>query len=188
MAENKKCVLLYCDIIHTVEKLNDEEAGRLFKHYLRYINDKNPIAPDKITEIAFEPIKQSLKRDLIKWETKSERNSTIAKTAWQKRKENQGNATALPQETPIPHETIKQNGVNVEFLFNELPNTTHIETIAMRTGTTKEKVISLIPEFRKAAELTYPLPEKFYTHFKNWVNKRIIDTSAPTKASYTPKR
>lgn len=82
------------------------------------------------------------------------------------------NAAALPQETPIHHEPIKQNGVSVDFLFNELPNTSHIETIAMRTGMTKERVISLIPEFRKAADLTYPTPEKFYNHFKNWINKR----------------
>jgi len=68
MAENKKAVLLYCDIIHTMEELTDEEAGKVFKHYLRYINDLEPVAPDKLTQIAFEPIKQSLKRDLVKWE------------------------------------------------------------------------------------------------------------------------
>ena len=66
MAENKKSVLLYCDIIHTVEGLTDKEAGKLFKHYLRYINDLNPVVPDKVTQLVFEPIKQALKRDLKK--------------------------------------------------------------------------------------------------------------------------
>lgn len=178
MAENKKSVLLYCDIIHTVEVLSDDEAGRLFKHYLRYINDQNPNPPDKITQIVFEPIKQNLKRDLNKWRSKSERNSTIAKDGWKKRKESGGDATALPQETPIPHEPIKQVAVGVEILFKELPNTSHIETIAMRTGMTKENVVSLIPEFKKAAELTYPTPDKFYSHFKNWINKRITENKA----------
>jgi len=69
MADNKKSVLLYCDIIHTVEELTDDEAGKLFKHYLRYINDLNPNPPDKLTQIVFEPIKQNLKRDLKKWES-----------------------------------------------------------------------------------------------------------------------
>jgi hypothetical protein len=87
MAENKKSVLLYCDIIHTVKELNDEEAGKLFKHYLNYINDLNPEPPDKLTQIVFEPIKQNLKRDLKKWESKSERNSNIAKAGWIKRKD-----------------------------------------------------------------------------------------------------
>ena len=60
MAENKKSVLLYCDIIHTVKELEDDEAGRLFKHYLEYINDLNPDAPDKLTKLLFEPIKHLL--------------------------------------------------------------------------------------------------------------------------------
>lgn len=87
MADNKKSVLLYCDIIHTIEGLKDAEAGRIFKHYLRYINDLNPTAPDRLTEIVFEPIKQNLKRDLKKWESKSKRNKEIAIKGWEKRKD-----------------------------------------------------------------------------------------------------
>lgn len=87
MAENKKSVLLYCDIIHTVEELSNEEAGKLFKHYLRYINDLNPPEPDKLTKIVFEPIKQTLKRDLKKWEDKSIKNQAIAIEGWKKRKD-----------------------------------------------------------------------------------------------------
>lgn len=71
MAQNKKSVLLYCDIIHTVEQLDNEDAGLLFKHYLKYINDQNPEPPSKLIQIVFEPIKQNLKRDLKKWEEKS---------------------------------------------------------------------------------------------------------------------
>lgn len=71
MAEGKKSVLLYCDLIHTVEPLTDEEAGKLFKHYLRYINDQNPCSEDRLITLLFEPIKQNLKRDLKKWESKS---------------------------------------------------------------------------------------------------------------------
>lgn len=70
--KNKKSVLLYCDIIHTVEKLSDEDAGLLFKHYLRYVNDLEPEAPNQIVDIVFEPIKQNLKRDLKKWEKRAE--------------------------------------------------------------------------------------------------------------------
>ena len=87
MAENKKSILIYCDLIHTVDSLEDVEAGKLFKHLLRYVNDLNPEPPDRITRLLFEPIKQSLKRDLRKWEQKSERNSDIAKAAWSKRKD-----------------------------------------------------------------------------------------------------
>jgi hypothetical protein len=75
MAENKKSFVLYSDLIHTVEKLQDEDAGKLFKHILRYVNDMNPTAENFITELAFEPVKQSMKRDLIKWEEKKQKQS-----------------------------------------------------------------------------------------------------------------
>lgn len=76
MAENKKGFILYSDLISVVEKLvlKDREnktnlAGELFLHILKYVNDLNPVATDFIIEMAFEPIKMQLKRDLDKWET-----------------------------------------------------------------------------------------------------------------------
>jgi hypothetical protein len=68
MAENKKSFILYCDIVKTVEKLPNEVAGELFKHLLDYVNDKDPKTDNLLVEIAFEPIKQQLKRDLEKYE------------------------------------------------------------------------------------------------------------------------
>lgn len=62
MAENKISFLLYCDIVHTVRKLSNEQAGQLFKHILSYANDENPEANDVITELVFEPIKQGMIR------------------------------------------------------------------------------------------------------------------------------
>lgn len=68
MAKDKKSIILYCDLIHTVNGLSDEEAGKVFKHLLSYVNDLNPEPPDRLTQIVFEPIKQQLKRDLKSWE------------------------------------------------------------------------------------------------------------------------
>lgn len=82
MAKEKKGFILYCDIIHTIEKLSDEQAGKLFKHILKYVNDQEPIAEDIITEIAFEPIKQSLKRDLQKYEGIRMKNKENALKRW----------------------------------------------------------------------------------------------------------
>ena len=45
----------------------DEKAGQLFKLILEYVNDQNPDTSDLLLQIAFEPIKQQLKRDLIHW-------------------------------------------------------------------------------------------------------------------------
>ena len=68
MAENKKSFVAYCDWQETFEELSDEEAGKLVKHLFNYVNDKNPETSDKLTKMCFIPIKQSLKRDLKKYE------------------------------------------------------------------------------------------------------------------------
>ena len=82
MAKDKKSFVLYCDIIHTIEQLTDEQAGHLFKHVLYYVNDLNPDTNNVITKIAFEPIKQQLKRDLVRYEKIRERNSLSARMRW----------------------------------------------------------------------------------------------------------
>jgi len=67
MAEGKNKITIYRDWIDFFEPLTDEEAGKLIKHFLRYVNDLNP-SSDRITELLFEPMKKILKRDLKKWE------------------------------------------------------------------------------------------------------------------------
>ena len=62
--KNKKGFILYADIQNVINKLSDDYAGKLFKHILAYVNDENPTTNDLLLEIAFEPIKQQLKRDL----------------------------------------------------------------------------------------------------------------------------
>ena len=74
MAEDKKSIIVYSDWMKKFEALTDEEAGRLIKHFFRYVNDLNPVAPDRITELSFIDIEQSLKRDLKKWEKRAERS------------------------------------------------------------------------------------------------------------------
>ena len=74
MAANKESFILYSNIIHTIGKLSDEQAGKLFKIILEYVNDLNPSVDDLLLQIAFEPIKQKLKEDLVKWESVCKRN------------------------------------------------------------------------------------------------------------------
>ena len=88
MAENKKSFILYCDQKGVWDKLDDAQAGRLIKHIISYVNDENPVAPDFITELAFEPIKAVLKRDLKKWEKQQEQRSEAGKRSAEVRKRN----------------------------------------------------------------------------------------------------
>lgn len=75
MAQDKKTIVIYSNWEQTFENLTDDEAGRLIKHLFRYVNDKNPIAPDRVTELVFEPIKAVLKDDLKKYEKVKEEKS-----------------------------------------------------------------------------------------------------------------
>lgn len=75
MAENKKSIVVYADWIDKFEELEDDEAGRLIKHFFRYVNDLNPDFPDRITKLSFIDIEKQLKRDLIKWEKKVDERS-----------------------------------------------------------------------------------------------------------------
>jgi hypothetical protein len=75
MAKDKTSFILYSDLIGVVKKLvlKDREegtnyAGELFLHILEYVNDNNPIPINFIVDMAFEPIKLALKRDLVKYE------------------------------------------------------------------------------------------------------------------------
>lgn len=79
MAENKKSFILYCDLIHLVNKLPDDKAGLLFKHLLSYVNDENPLTEDLLVEIAFESIKRQLKRDLAAYKERIDGKSESGK-------------------------------------------------------------------------------------------------------------
>ena len=114
MAENKKSFILYADQIHTAEELTDEEAGRLYKHLLRYVNDMNPDPPDRITKIAFEPIKQQLKRDLKKYETIKEKRTLAGKASAESRQQNQHVLTCV--------ESVQQTSTNPTVNVNDNVN------------------------------------------------------------------
>jgi len=101
MAKDKKAFVLYADLIHTVSKLPDKEAGMLFKHILNYVNDENPQTDNIVIEIAFEPIKQQLKRDLEKWENIRVLRSKAGKASADKR-----------QQMLTPVESVEQTPTN----------------------------------------------------------------------------
>jgi hypothetical protein len=73
MAVGKKKVIVYTDWIIQFKDLTDEEAGKLIKHFFYYINDLKPES-DRLTELLFNPIKATLKRDLQSWESKQQTN------------------------------------------------------------------------------------------------------------------
>lgn len=79
MAKDKASFILYSDWIHIIEKLPDEKAGQLIKIIFQYVNDKDPVVEDLLLQVAFEPMKLQLKRDLKNWEAERSRLSESGK-------------------------------------------------------------------------------------------------------------
>jgi hypothetical protein len=115
MAENKKSFLLYTDVHFTVKKLTDEQAGKLFKHILGYVNDENPVMDDILIDLVFEPIKQSLKRDLRKYEQIREKRSIAGKASADKRQ--QVSTSVKHDEQVLTHSTV-----NDSVIVNDIVN------------------------------------------------------------------
>jgi hypothetical protein len=85
MAKDKKGFILYADQIAIFEQLPNDKAGELIKFIFSYVNDEDPVTEDLIINLAFTPIKQQLKRDLIKFEETKGKRSEAGKVGANKR-------------------------------------------------------------------------------------------------------
>jgi hypothetical protein len=127
MAENKNSIIVYADWMETFEALSDDEAGKLIKHFFRYVNDLNPVSPDRLTELSFIPIKNSLKRDLKRWENTLEGRSKAGKAS----------AEARKKEKDVQQEAT--NSTNVDFvqqIQQEATNSTDSVSVSVSDSVT----------------------------------------------------
>tara|TARA_R110002074_G_scaffold395834_1_gene584592 strand:- start:1912 stop:2601 length:690 start_codon:yes stop_codon:yes gene_type:complete len=131
MAENKKSFVAYCDWQETFEELSDEEAGKLVKHLFNYVNDKNPETSDKLTKMCFIPIKQSLKRDLKKYETYKEKQSVNGKKGGRPK-----NPTLSQKTQPFIKKPKKADSVSVSDNVSDTP--IYVETPLQPNTVTEE--------------------------------------------------
>lgn len=180
MAKDKKSFLLYCDQIHLFEGLDDIEAGKLIKHIFNYVNDKNPEPIDKITKIAFEPIKHQLKRDLVKYEALKNKNSLNARKRWDAVALSGMPNDAKHADTVTGNVTdtvnVKDNVSKLAQWFKDFPNSIELENISMAHKMQKEQLVTKVEQFKKICETSYPTYQKFVFHFKNWLNKNLKET------------
>ena len=116
MAENKKGFVLYADQKSIIDMLPNDKAGELLKHIFAYVNDENPINEDPLINLAFEPIKLQLKRDLQKWEeTRAKRSIAGSISAEKRKQQNQQVLTSVEsvEQTPTNSTVIVNDNVNV---------------------------------------------------------------------------
>lgn len=87
MAEGKKSFIAYVDWKDTFDNLPDDKAGQLIKHLFAYVSDENPKTDDVLINAVFANIKQTLKRDLRKYETIREKRVIAGKASADKRQQ-----------------------------------------------------------------------------------------------------
>ncbi len=181
MAEEKKGFILYSDIIHTIEKLTDEQAGVLFKHILKYVNDENPECKDLITEIAFEPIKQSLKRDLLKWDDKKQKRSEAGIAGATKRWQNMANDSKRIK--PIANIAVNVNdNVSVINTYRRFANLilTNDEFNKLLEKYSKQQIDSILNDIENYKGNTKY--KSLYLTAKKWLQK-----NEPTSEGVSPE-
>ena len=127
MAKDKKSFILYVDQKDLFNKLPDDIAGKLIKHIYAYVNDESPKAEDLIIDIAFEPIKQQLKRDLKLFEEVKVKRSEAGKAGASKRWNDMPNDATACQ--TIAKDSKRINGIakiavndNVNVNVNDINN------------------------------------------------------------------
>lgn len=192
MAENKKSFVLYCDLLHTVGHLTDEQAGKLFKHILNYVNDKDPHTDDVIINLAFEPIKQQLKRDLKKWVgyikkqrengKKGGRPPVIEETQktqafFEKPKKADNVSVTVNDNVSVNDNVIVMRGRDTRTVVNAeteiLKNPIDFERIVMNAGREKSQGFEILHTYHlylESKEL-YPKTKKsVFAGFEKWIN------------------
>jgi hypothetical protein len=174
--DGKKSFIFYNDWISTFELLEDIEAGQLIKHILRYVNGTNPEPPDRTILLIFEPIKQHLKRDLKKWETKVEKCSKAGKTSAMLRKNNATKPTDVDKRQQMNtvndsdnvNENVddKKNILLAKYKTNTNPLLNNSESFILSIEEAWQPIVKKWLDYKKEKKQTYESELSLSTMYK----------------------
>jgi len=173
MAKNKNSFVLYCDLIHTVDKLPDEVAGKLFKLILDYVNDKNPQVEDVLLSVAFEPIKRQLKRDLKDWERQKQKRSEAGKKGMQSRWNK--NKSITKDNNVITEDNSVINAITKITDTVTVTDTVNVNDNVTVTVTTKDApTIEMVREYFNSRGYVEEFADKFFHYYNSldWLNTK----------------
>ena len=197
MAENKKSFVAYCDWQETFEELSNEEAGKLVKHLFNYVNDNNPEASDKLTKMCFIPIKQSLKRDLKKYESYvNKQKANGSKGGRPKTQKTQAFILKPKKADSVSDSVSDSDSVNVSeikdksftinnksFILQGLKDKQWLEVLAMQNRNSLDMVKNKLTTFEGfliSTKKQHNNYKEFASHFTYWLakNKQEINSKS----------
>jgi hypothetical protein len=110
MSKEKKSFIAYYDWKETFDELPDAEAGALIKHIFAYVNNENPQTENIIIKAVFASIKNTINRDLEKWQNQLKQRSDAGKKSSKSR---QRNSTSVKNRGTKNNETERNPTDNV---------------------------------------------------------------------------
>lgn len=94
--KEKKSFLLHIDSLDILEKLSDEQAGKLFKAIASHHNGSD-YELDDLLDLVFTPFKNQFNRDLEKYKKVSEKRALAGKKGGKQKQTNLANASKCKQ-------------------------------------------------------------------------------------------
>lgn len=165
-----KSFILHKDSLSVLNKLSDEQAGKLFKSIFIYQTD-NILPEDAFTSIIFEPFLNQFKRDEEKYQNVVERNKINIAKRWNKpNTKNTTGKTGIPKDTKNTDSDSKNKNKSDSDNKNDLPIFINKDLfnsfIEMRIKIKK-------PLTEKAKELLINNLIKFETKQKGFANEAL---------------
>lgn len=218
MAQEKKSFVAYCEWLESFEMLEDEEAGKLIKHLLRYVNDLEPELEDRLLKIAFQPIKQHLKRDLNKYEEVKKKRAEAGKKGGLKTQRKAKQAIAKTEKQNQANQAVNDNdndngNVNENDNDNVNDSSSNDEDVYYNVDVLKLKYLNnhrvcdavienqklksrhelseRITEFNKHLDqigTSSKSWQDYTSHFLNWLKKKNTLPKAQSQSATAPER
>lgn len=150
----KKSIIIYADCIAILEELTYEQAGRLFKAVLSYVNEEpvTEIDGDPAVKMAFVVIKKQIDRDAEKYTAKCEKNREIALAREQKKREARQNTNVHERVRTNTNSTDNDNDNDSD---NDVSNETKIPSSLRSEGLSHSKAGATQPKSFREKVLLY---------------------------------
>lgn len=124
MRDDKKSFVVYHDIKAILDKLSDDQVGKLFRAMVsQSMGETVPEFDDLVLDIAFTPIRQQMSRDAEKWDDIKEKRAEAGRigglrSAEKRAQANQANATSASFATQANPSKEANQAVNVNANVN----------------------------------------------------------------------